>query len=99
MDSQTLYDKVLFENEEKGMQLRLVLNEFRDIEYLHIRKYYLSFDEGYLPTKEGISMPASIQNVFALLDGLIEICAQEESLDSISTHFAQKILDLKNISD
>ncbi len=99
MDSQTLYDKVLFENEEKGMQLRLVLNEFRDIEYLHIRKYYLSFDEGYLPTKEGISMPASIQNVFALLDGLIEICAQEESLDSISTHFAQKISDLKNISD
>ena len=99
MDSQTLYDKVLFENEEKGMQLRLVLNEFRDIEYLHIRKYYLSFDEGHLPTKEGISMPASIQNVFALLDGLIEICAQEESLDSISTHFAQKISDLKNISD
>lgn len=99
MDSQTLYDKVLFENEEKGMQLRLVLNEFRDIEYLHIRKYYLSFDEGYLPTKEGISMPASIQNVFALLDGLIEICAQEESLDSISTHFAQKISDLKNILD
>lgn len=85
--SELLYEKIINENEEKGTQLRLVVNEFRGIEYLHLRKYFLSFDEGYLASKEGASMPCTISNVYALLDGMIEICAKEESIGAIKEHF------------
>lgn len=84
-----LYEKIIHEDEVKGIQLRLVINEFRDKEYLHIRKYFLSFDEGYLPTKEGISMELSISNSYALMDGMVEICSKLEDLEAISYHFAE----------
>jgi Transcriptional Coactivator p15 (PC4) len=96
MESEVLYEKIIFENVEKAFQLRLVLNEFRDKQYLHIRKYFLSFDDGYIPTKEGASMEASIHNIYALLDGLLELVASSEGIDGIEKHFSGKILDLKN---
>lgn len=89
--SEPVFEKVLFEHPDKGYQIRLVLNEFRDVEYLHLRKYFMSFDEGFIPTKEGVSIPVSIQSVHTLLDGLIEIVAKVESLDSIQSHLAEKI--------
>jgi len=95
-DSTVLYEKIIFENTEKGLQLRLVLNEFREKQYLHLRKYFLSFDDGYIPTKEGASMEASIHNIYALLDGLLELVAGAEGIDGIEHHFSNKILDLKN---
>jgi hypothetical protein len=98
-DSEVLYEKLIHQNDEKGFQLKLVVNEFRDVEYLHIRKYFLSFDEGFLPSKEGIAIPATVNNIYALLDGLIEICAKAESVDSMVSHFEQKISDLKSKSE
>lgn len=98
-ESEIIYEKILFQNDDKGFQVRLVVNEFKGVEYLHLRKYFLSFDEGFIPSKEGISIPASIHNVFGLLDALIEVCASEESIDSITTHFANKISDLKSKSE
>ncbi len=98
MDSELLYEKTIFENEDKGFQYRLTVTEFRGVQYLHVRKYFLSYEGEWMPTKEGAAIPATIQNTFALLDGLIEICSKEESIDSISEHFAQKIADLKKSS-
>lgn len=95
-DSEILYEKIIFENPEKAFQLRLVLNEFREKQYLHLRKYFLSFDDGYIPTKEGASMEASIHNIYALLDGLLELVANSEGIDGIEEHFSSKISDLKN---
>jgi len=95
MTSETLYEKLIFENEEKGFRYKLTVTEFKGIQYIHVRKYFQSMEGEWLPTKEGASIPATIQNTFALLDGLIEICSKEESIDSISEHFAQKIADLK----
>ena len=97
-ESEILYEKILFQNEDKGFQLRLVVNEFRGVQYLHIRKYFLSFEDGYVPTREGASMPASISNIYALLNGLIEICSKEEGIDAITEHFEQRIIDLKSQS-
>lgn len=96
MESEVLYEKIIFENTEKAFQLRLVLNEFREKQYLHLRKYFLSFDDGYIPTKEGASMEASIHNIYALLDGLLELVANSEGIDGIEEHFSSKISDLKN---
>lgn len=99
VESTVEYEKIIFENLDKGFQLRIVVNNFRDIEYLHIRKYFLSFDGDFVPTKEGISIPMSIQNVYNLLDALIEVCSKAEGLDSLLEHFEQKILDLKNSTE
>lgn len=95
MESEILYEKIVYENEAKGEQLRLVVNIFKDVQYIHIRKYFLSFEDGYIPSKEGISMAASIQNIFGLLDGLMEICSYEENVDVITKHFSDKIINLK----
>ncbi len=46
MDSEVLFERIIYENEPKSYQLRLVLNEFRDKQYLHLRKYFESFDDG-----------------------------------------------------
>lgn len=89
-----MYEKIIFENEEKGFQYRLTISEFKGIEYLHIRKYFLSYEGEYVPTKEGATIPATIQNTFALLDGLIELCSLTEGIDSITEHFSNKIADL-----
>ena len=90
-----LYEKVISENEDKGSQLRLVINEFRGIQYLHLRKYYLSYEGEYVPTKEGASMPATISGIYALLDGLIEICSYEENIEAITKHFKDKLRELE----
>ena len=94
--SELLYEKLIYENEEKGFQYKLTITEFRDVQYLHVRKYFLSYEGEWLPTKEGASIPATIQNTYALLDGLMEICSNEESIDSMVDHFEKKIIDLKN---
>jgi hypothetical protein len=46
--------------------------------YLHIRKYYLSFDEGYLPTKEGACIPMTIGSVAELFDALVDLLSETE---------------------
>jgi len=94
--SELLYEKLIYENEEKGFQYKLTVTEFREVQYLHVRKYFLSYEGEWLPTKEGASIPATIQNTYALLDGLMEICSNEESIDSMVEHFEKKIIDLKN---
>jgi Transcriptional Coactivator p15 (PC4) len=89
------YEKIIYENLDKGYQYRLTLSEFRETEYLHLRKYFLSYEGDWIPSKEGASIPCSIQNVFQVLDGLIDVCSRSESLDSIKTHFENKISSLK----
>jgi len=92
--SNELYEKLIYENEIKGYQLKLVVNEFKGIQYIHIRKYFLSYEGDFIPSKEGISMEASISNITALLNGLIEICSKEESKEAINNYFSGKLLDL-----
>lgn len=94
-ESGPLYEKLIYQNDDKFYQLRLVVNEFRDKQYIHVRKYFMSYEGEYIPSKEGVSMEASIHNIFALLDGLIEICSKEESLDAINKHFSDRISSLQ----
>jgi hypothetical protein len=95
MSDDPLYEKIISENLDKGSQLRLVVSEFRDQQYLHLRKYFLSYEGEWVPTKEGASMPATIQSIYSLLDGLVEICSNEESIDAINNHFSEKLNELK----
>lgn len=90
MDSNILYDKLIEENMDKGYQVRLVVNEFKEVIYFQLRKYFLSYEGEWIPSREGISIPASIENIKSVLDGLLEICAKAEGTEVIE-HYAEKI--------
>ena len=41
MDSNILYERLIEENIEKGFQVKLVVNDFKEVTYIHLRKYFL----------------------------------------------------------
>ena len=87
MDSNILFDRLIEENLDKGFQVRLVVNEFREIVYLQLRKYFLSYEGEWIPSREGVSIPASLENIYNLLDGLVEICAEAEGKEIIEKYY------------
>ena len=91
MDDNIQYDKLIEENLEKGFQVRLVVNDFRDTTYIQLRKYFLSYTGEWVPSREGISIPASIENIYAILDGLLDICSKAEG-ENVIREYADKIL-------
>lgn len=95
MDDNIHYNKLVEENMDKGFQVRLVVNEFRDIEYIQLRKYFLTYEGDWQASREGISIPASTENIYALLDGLLDICSRAEGEDVIR-YYAAKILKDEN---
>lgn len=85
-EDKVLYEKLISENFEKNYQVRLVVSSFRGVNYLSLRKYFLSFDEGFIPSKEGISMVFEIDSSFKLLDGMVDICSDAESIKAVANH-------------
>ena len=86
----SIYERVI--NEKDNIQVRLVINTFRGVEYLSLRKYYLDFDEEWLPSKDGISIPLDLSNTQELFTGLVEILSLAESKSIIEDEF-KEILD------
>lgn len=74
----SIYEKIIFTNEDKGEQYRLTVSEFRDSHYLHLRKYFLSYEGEWIPSSEGASIPAEIANIRNVLHALVDICAKAE---------------------
>ncbi|MBT4972081.1 MAG: hypothetical protein HOM84_06005 [Thiotrichales bacterium] len=89
-----LYNRVIYENEVKGEQYRLTVSEFREQMYLHIRKYYLSFDEGYLPTKEGACIPMTIGSVAELFDALVDLLSETEVKFSFAKELRKELEEI-----
>jgi hypothetical protein len=92
MDSNILYEKLIEENLDKGFQVRLVVNDFKEVTYLQLRKYFLSYEGDWIPSREGVSIPASLQNIYSLLDGLFDICSQAEG-EEIIKNYARQLLE------
>ncbi len=90
----TVYERIIHYDPVKDHQVRLTLNTFRGIEYLHLRKYYLDFDETWKPSNEGVAMPIDLHNSKELFSGLVEILSLAESQDVIKEHFAELIKDI-----
>jgi len=90
LSAPTKYERVITEGDTE--QLRLVINTFRGVEYLSLRKYYLDFDEEWLPSKEGVTMPIDIENVQEIFIGLVEILSLAESKSILEEEF-KEILD------
>ena len=83
MDSNILYERLIEENLEKGFQVKLVVNDFRDVTYIQLRKYFLTYEGDWQASREGVSIPASIENIHSLLYGLLDICAKVEGEEVI----------------
>jgi len=86
-EAPSMYEKVIHYNEDKEIQVRLTVNTFRGIEYLHLRKYYLAFTEEWLPSPEGIAMELDFDNSRELFAGLVEILSLAESKEILEEHF------------
>lgn len=84
MSDQIHYEKLIYENLDKFYQLKLTVSEFRDKYYVNIRKYFQSYEGEFVPSKEGVSMEASINNIASLLEGLLEIVSKEEGKQLIT---------------
>jgi|TARA_X000001382_G_scaffold43174_1_gene29096 hypothetical protein len=93
-ESPEMYEKIVHYDEEKEVQIRLTVSTFRGIEYLHLRKYYLSFDEEWCPTPEGVAFPLDFNNSRELFAGLVEILSLAESKEIIEENFSDLIQDL-----
>ncbi|MAD72581.1 MAG: hypothetical protein CL973_02165 [Euryarchaeota archaeon] len=85
------YEKVIHYDEAKETQVRLVVNEFRGVEYLHVRKYFLDFEEEWRAGREGVAMPLDLSNSRELFAGLIEILSLAESKDILEEFFKDYI--------
>lgn len=83
MDNNILYERLIEENLDKGFQFKLVVNDFRGITYIQLRKYFLNYEGEWIPSREGVSIPASIENIHSLLYGLLDICAKAEGEEII----------------
>ena len=86
-----MYEKIIHYDRDKEVQIRLSVNSFRGVEYLHLRKYYLSFDEVWMPSNEGIAMPLDMNNTRELFAGLTEILSLAESKDILEKEFKEQL--------
>ena len=92
--NQDVYEKLILEQEDKEIQYRLVVSTFNDVEYVHIRKYYLDFEGEYKPTKEGVCLPFELNSLSNLFEGLVELLSLSESKNIIQEHFKDLLTDL-----
>jgi len=68
-------------------EVRVTVEEFRGVHYLSIRKYYLDFDgETWHPTKDGVNVPASIENVDTILNDLLKLVSEAEGKELIKKY-------------
>lgn len=88
-----VYSKIIKENEFS--QVRLVINEFKGQEYLHLREYYLDFEEEWKPSGfAGISIPLELETSKELFIGLSEIISLAESKQVLEEFFGEIIRDI-----
>ena len=88
------YSRVIHYDPIKETQVRLTINTFREVEYIHLRKYYLDFDEEWRPSSDGVAMPIDFKNSRELFIGLTEILSLAESKDILEEHFSDILRNL-----
>jgi hypothetical protein len=92
--SPEVYERVIHYDKERELQVRLTISTFRGVEYIHVRKYFLSFDEEWCPTPDGIAFPLDMDNTRELFRGLVEILSLAESKEIIQEEFSELLQDI-----
>jgi hypothetical protein len=86
------YSKIIVSDEHR--QVRLTVNEFRGEEYLHLREYYLDFEEEWKPTDKGIAIPLELETSKELFIAFSEIVSLAESKEVLEHFFGEIICDI-----
>lgn len=89
-DGEILLDEIICEIPEKHIQWRLTVNTFRGQEYLHLRKYYLTFEGDYMPSKEGGCVPVNIQRISNLVSALMKLLSDAEAINAVLEHLDEE---------
>ncbi len=97
MSDEIVLSKILHEDYEKFFQWRVTVSEFRGIQYLGIRKYFLSFEGTWEPTKEGASIPLTITGTLKLFLALSELLSEAE-IALVDSSFQQIIKEYKELN-
>ena len=92
--AEDIYSRIIFEDDYKQTQIRLTVSEFHGVEYLHLRRYYLDFEEEWKPSNEGVSMPIDFDNCRELFTGLAEIISLAETKEILEQEFGDLIIKL-----
>lgn len=92
MDDEEIYSRIIHSTED--FQVRLTINRFRGVEYLHVRKYFLDFSEEWMPSKDGVAMPLDLSNSKELFIALVEILSLAESKNVIEDNFKELLKDI-----
>ena len=87
-----IYSRIIYENDFK--QIRLTINEFRGEEYLHLREYYLGFEEDWLPSDKGIAIALELDTSKELFIAFSEILSLAENKQVLEQFFSEIIRDL-----
>lgn len=78
-----LLSVVLFDDIEKGKQYRLSISEFRRVNYLSIREWYLSFDGSFAPTTNGVTVPYTLHTASRMFNALKVLLSDAETLETV----------------
>lgn len=73
-----VFSRILHEDNEKCFQWRATVSEFRGVQYLGVRKYFLSFEGEWEPTREGATMPLTINGTLRLFLSIAELLSEAE---------------------
>lgn len=85
-----VFEKLISENPEKFQETRFIVSCFRGEHYLSLRKYFLSYDEGFIASREGISMKYEMDSSLRLLEALMEIIPLGECQHLIDAKLKEK---------
>lgn len=91
-----IYEHLIYEDEVKQNRVMLVVNEFRGIEYISVRKYYQDFEGEWMPSNQGVTFPIDIDSTKAMFIGLAEILSLAESREVIEEYFGDVIKEIYN---
>jgi len=71
-------------HKKNGNAVKVTVNTFRGVDYLHIREYMLDGDTGkWVPTKSGFSMPPDeVSSLLPLLEDVAEYAALKYQWDN-----------------
>lgn len=89
-----VYERVIWQDEAGFNQVRLTINEFRGVEYLHLRKYFLDFEGDFQPSNQGLAIPLEVESTRELFIGLSEIMSLAENRACIEEFFGDIIKEI-----
>lgn len=83
----------IFINEDKGVQYRFTISEFRGKNYIGVREWYVDFEGEWAPSNNGFTMPYELHTSARLFGALAEVLSDAEVLKDVLESSDVNILD------